>query len=352
MARGAGQELNVRSPTGCFLRTAHSVVGDKNGWIFISDKDNHRIFQISPDGELSLLAGSGKQGYSDGVGEKASFSWPSGLAMNEDGDIYVSDSCNNRIRRVQRDGTVTTYAGSGEQGLKEGWRSTARFFSPLGLAFGDDGTLYVADAVNLRVRQITRDGYVTTVAGNGVCGHVDGTPEAASFRGPGGLCIDDDAVLYVGDFGRQSHVRCVASEKVWTLKELDEPGEPPEDASFSSIYGVAVDGSKSLYVADQRESVVWRVREGEVRKAVTEVNNPAGMFLTSSGDLVICELCRTRRGSKANATGCHVQVVRSVGPPLLSGWHRLIPPVLPKSTHRRDMRNYFKSLKPQEHFGC
>ena len=144
---------------------------DPSGNLYIADTDNHTIRKIAPDGTVSTLAGlAGASGSNDGTGSAARFNAPFGIARGPDGDLYVSDSLNHLIRRVTPAGVVSTYAGS-TGGFTDGTPSVARFTQPRGVAVAANGEVFVADYGNLRVRRIARSGggagAVSTLAGNG-----------------------------------------------------------------------------------------------------------------------------------------------------------------------------------------
>src|SRR5690606_13331021 len=122
---------------------------------------NHRIRKITTDGTVSTLAG-GTAGFADGPGNEAKFNQPIDVAVDREGNVYVADNMNHRIRKITPDGEVTTLAGS-TAGYADGSGATAQFQSPSGLEVDDSGTLYVADRNNHRIRQISADGTVTTL---------------------------------------------------------------------------------------------------------------------------------------------------------------------------------------------
>ena len=141
-------------------------------------------------GAASVLAGDGRDGWQDGSADVARFSEPFGLAAAPDGRIFVSDAgSSHRIRQIAADGTVTTVAGGG-RGFADGRGSQARFATPSGIAVAPDGTLVVADTGNHAIRRVSASGVVTTIAGDGTAGYVDGPSAQARFNAPVGVAVD------------------------------------------------------------------------------------------------------------------------------------------------------------------
>jgi len=170
---------------------------DGKGNVFVTE-DNCSVRKITPQGEVSTVAGKGSQGSSDGIGSLATFDRPEGLAVDRAGNIFVCDCFNNKIRKVTAEGIVSTFAGSGEKGWKDGIGTQAEFSLPIGIVIDNEGTLYVCDWSNHCIRKITSEGMVSTIAGSGK-GFVDGVGVNAMFNNPYQIARDSEGNLYVTD---------------------------------------------------------------------------------------------------------------------------------------------------------
>ena len=150
-------------------------------------------------GTVSTVAGSETSGFQDGTGADAQFNSPMGVAIGGDGCLFVADTENHRIRKIKADGTVSTVAGSGAEGFQDGAGADAQFYRPWGVAIDGDGCLFVADNGNNRIRKVEPGGTVSTVAGSGTEGFRDGTGADAQFNDPTGVAIDGNGCLVVAD---------------------------------------------------------------------------------------------------------------------------------------------------------
>jgi sugar lactone lactonase YvrE len=172
--------------------------------VYVAEIGNHAIRKIS-NGVVSTLAGSGTAGYADGSGTAASFNSPHGVAVDSAGWVYVADACNHRIRKISPQGMVSTFAGSGATGSGNGGyadgTATAKFNAPCGVAVDSYGWVYVADTSNYRIRKISPDGVVSTLAGSGTFGYAEGSGTDAQFKSLWGVAVDSAGNVYVGEAG-------------------------------------------------------------------------------------------------------------------------------------------------------
>ncbi len=211
---------------------------------------------------FTTLAGvAGEAGFANGTGAAAQFSFPSGIAVDGTGNLYVSDSGNNVIRKVTPSGVVTTLAGTaGASGSTDGTGAAVRFNVPDGIALDASGNVYIADTVNNTVRKMTPSGVVTTLAGTaGVSGSNDGTGAAAQFNGPFGIAVDGSGNVYVSDRNNCTIRKITPSGAVTTWAGTagvqnfyDGTGVA---AAFFDPAGIAIDTSGNLYVDDQTEMI-------------------------------------------------------------------------------------------------
>jgi hypothetical protein len=246
------------------FRVPQGVAVDQGGNVYVADAGNHTIRKINPDGVVITLAGNAGQGGSaDGAGADARFAYPTGVAVDSAGDVYVADSGNFTIRKVTASGVVTTLAGcAGIDGSADGIGVEARFGQhQLGVAVDGAGTIYVADAGNHTIRKVTAAGAVTTLAGTaGMPGTADGTGAAARFEWPNGVTVDSAGNVYVADGFTIRKI--TAAGRVTTLAGAREYGSADGTGGAARFFvstGVAVDGTGNVYVADSENHAIRKV---------------------------------------------------------------------------------------------
>jgi serine/threonine-protein kinase len=266
------------------LDSPAATIRDPDGNIYISDSNNHRIRKINPAGLISTIAGTGTAGSAGdgGPATAAQVNAPNGLALATNGTLYIADSNNQRIRKISTDGVITTVAGVGSKGFSGdgGPATAAEFANPNGLAIAADGSLYVADPGNGRIRKIDPQGIISTVAGNGVYGYAgDGGPAtAAELRIPN-VAISPDGVLYIADYDNQRVRRVTPDGVITTVAGTGSDGYagdggPAIRAQLSGPTSTAVDGAGNLYIADDGNDRIRRVDSHGVITTVAKASQP------------------------------------------------------------------------------
>ncbi len=203
---GTGTDAQFNEP--------YSVAIDSDGNVYVGDLENHRIRKITSGGVVSTLAGTGTSGFmddTDGMAGSAQFNAPSGVAVDSDGNVYVADLRNHRIRKITPGGVVSTLAGGGITGTpcpgttgttitcRDGAGNVAQFNYPYGVVVDSAGNVYVADSDNHRIRKVTSTGVVSTLAGTGTSGSINGKGNVAQFNTPYGVAVDSAGNVYVAD---------------------------------------------------------------------------------------------------------------------------------------------------------
>ena len=212
---------------------------------------------------ISTIAGDGRTGLLDGAAGEARFADPYGLAFADSGTLYVADGGdNNRIRRLSSEGQVDTLAGGAAEGLRDGRGAAAAFHTPSGLALDAAGNLYVADTGNHAIRKVTPDGSVTTLAGNGTPGFRDGPAAQALFNGPLAVAVDGQGQGWVAD-SYNDRVRVIGSDgQVRTVAGGERPGWADGPLGVSRLdtpSGLAFDDAGTLWIADTRNDAIRRI---------------------------------------------------------------------------------------------
>ncbi len=190
---------NNSNGTSATFNNPRGMAIDRAGNLYVADRDNHAIRKITPSGAVTTVAGIGTAGSSDGPGNVASFNYPSGVAVDASGNLYVADSNNASIRKISTGGIVTTVAGSVVVGTDDGTGATAHFDTPLGITIDNDGNIVVADTGNHSIRKVTPLGVVTTLAGYGSSGLKNAVGANARFNSPLGITVGPDGTMYIAD---------------------------------------------------------------------------------------------------------------------------------------------------------
>jgi sugar lactone lactonase YvrE len=300
-----GAAARFNGPTG--------VAVDGGGILYVADQGNNTIRMITPGGVVSTLAGSAlvAPGSADGLGALARFSGPTGVAVRGSGDLFVTDTGNNTIRMITPLGQVTTFAGTaGVQGSADNTGALASFSGPSGLTLDGSGNLYVGDYQNSIVRMITPGGVVSTLAGTAnIWGNVDATGAAARFYGPTGLAADGTNVIYVADYGNNA-IRAITPAGVTTTLAglgnfIGAVNGTGAAASFNEPYGLAIDGSGTIYVADWDNHLIRKVAAGGIVSTLAghagtagsvdasgtaaSFRFPSGVAVDSTGQVIVAD---------------------------------------------------------------
>jgi sugar lactone lactonase YvrE len=244
---------------------------DRDGNILIADALYHRIRRVTPDGTITTIAGDGiPQFWGDGgPATQANLQYPTGVTVDHDGNVFIADAANHRIRRIDTDGIITTVAGTGGAGYSgdNGPAVNAMLHHPTGVAVNHRGELFIADDYNHRIRHVGTHGKITTIAGTGLdaFGGDGGPATSAYLSNPTEVLLDGDQNLLIAD-SSNGRVRCVSADD-GTITTIAGGGvEAPVDGlPATSVYlggaptGMAFDGAGSLLVCEEYGNRVWRV---------------------------------------------------------------------------------------------
>ena len=241
------------------------MVCDAGGNLFVADVVNHKIKKITPAGVVTTIAGSGVAGYTDGNGTAAQFNRPNSLVMDAAGNLYAGDFLNYRIRKITQAGVVTTLAGSGVAGFLNGTGAAARFRGMAGMTIDGAGNIYLGEISNWVIRKITPAGVVTTFAGAGTPGTTDGPGNTATFHSPGYLAIDQSGNIFVTDYGSHVIRKVTPAAAVTTFAGTVGSGgfinAFGTNAKFTSPGGLAFDTNGFLYVSDAGNNVIRKIAD-------------------------------------------------------------------------------------------
>jgi trimeric autotransporter adhesin len=267
---GAATAAGLFSPSGVAL--------DSAGNLYIADWENHRIRKVAAEsGIITTVAGNGSQGFSGdgGAATAAGLNYPTGVAMDSEGNLYIADYGNNRIRKVAAgSGIITTVAGNDSRGFSgDGGAATAAGLDrPYDVAMDSEGNLYIADTYNNRIRKVAAaNGIITTVAGNGSNGMSSGdsgAATAATLSGPNSVVLDSAGNLYIADYGNHRIRRVAAGSGIITTVAgngslgFSGDGGAATAAGLSYPIGVALDSAGNLYIADFSNHRIRKVAAG------------------------------------------------------------------------------------------
>lgn len=293
-ADGAGTSAKFYFP--------HALATDAQGNVYVQDVWDHKIRKITPNGAVSTFAGS-SEGYENGSGNSSKFNNPYGIAVDAKGNVYVADLGNNKIRKITSNGTVSTLAGS-SSGYTNSSGSSAKFNNPYGVAVDAQGNIYVSDMGNHVIRKISPDESVSTLAGS-TKGFADGSGTSAKFNTPSGIAVDTQGNVYVADAANHKIRKITPNGTVSTLAGsssgfLDATGT---NAKFDNPNGITVDTLGNVYVADNYNNKIRKITPiGEVStlvgtddgfadgsKNTAKFNFPFGIAVDKDGNLFVAD---------------------------------------------------------------
>jgi len=263
----AGYSGDGAAASGAQLNDPYGVYVDASGNIFIADLGNEVVRKISTDGKIATVAGNAPNANFTGDGgpaTSATLNQPLGLATDPSGNLYIADSFNHRIREVTTDGNINTIAGSSPGFSGDGGPATsAQMNRPFGICFDAAGNLYIADSQNNRIRKVATDGTMSTVAGNGTAGFAgDGGPATkAQLDRPWDVKVDAAGDLFIADYSN-NRIRIVTPDGVintiagGTGPAYTGDGGPATSARLNEPTSIAVDTNGDIYIADSSNNVI------------------------------------------------------------------------------------------------
>jgi len=303
---GAATSSRIESPAG--------IVADGAGNLYIADAGDNRIRKVDTAGVVTTVAGTGSAGFSGdgGPATSAQLYFPGGLALDGQGGLLVADVLNARIRRIGTDGIITTIAGDGTSsfGGDGGPATAAQLFGPAGVTADSLGTIYIADAHNQRIRRIDTSGIITTVAGNGSADFTGdgGAATSAALDTPDHVALDDHGNLYIVDQGNNRIRRVDVTGVITTIAGggVGGDGGAATDAFLTSPAQLAIDGAGNLLVADESANRVRRIDAAGIISTVTgtgsmaasgdggpatsaTVDGPDGLAFDAAGNLYVAD---------------------------------------------------------------
>ncbi len=314
VSTAAGNGVESYSGDGGAARAAQlnqpsAMTFDVAGNLYIADAANNRVRKIAPAGAISTVAGTGVAGYSGdgGPGTQAELNSPEGLTADADGNVYISDSGNNRIRKLLPNGTIITIAGNGNASFygDGGPADQASIHDPHAIFSAGGGHIYIADTGNQRIRELLPDGAIITVAGNGSPGPAgDGGPAlSAQLNSPTGVALDNAGDLYIADQGNNrvrivtpdGNIATVAGSAAYGLGD----GGAATAAQLDAPEAVALDAAGNVYITDFGHDRVREISGGAITTiagtgnccytgdggpaSAAQLNGPSGLLVDSAG---------------------------------------------------------------------
>ena len=263
---------------------------DSSGNLFIADTFNNRIRKVDTSGNISTVAGTGTVGFS-GDGDPATsaqLNFPHGVALDSSGNLFIADQDNQRIRKVDTSGNISTVAGTGTAGFSGdgGPATSAQLAGPLGVAFDSSGNLFITETSNNRIRKVDTSGNISTAAGTGTAGFSgDGGPAtSAQLKNPTGVAVDSSGNLFIADRTNNRIRKVDTSGNITTVAGTGATGSleggysgdggPATSAKLSLPEGVAVDSSGNLFIADRLNHRIRKVEALGSQAGTTPASTP------------------------------------------------------------------------------
>ena len=271
------------------LNLPHGVAVDGSGNVYIADTNNHRIRKVDPSGTTATIAGTGVSGFSgdSGAAVQAQLNLPHGVAVDGSGNVYIADTNNHRIRKVDPSGTTATIAGTGVSGFSgdSGAAVQAQLNLPHGVAVDGSGNVYIADTNNHRIRRVDSSGTTTTIAGTGVSGFSGdgGAAVQARLNSPHGVAVDGSGNVFIADTNNHRIRRVDSSGTITTIagtgvSGFSGDGGPAVQAQLYLPHGVAVDGFGNVYIADTNNHRIFKLPlYGRVSESLPDAVERAGL---------------------------------------------------------------------------
>ncbi len=291
------------------FETPVDIAISAGGILYVADYNDRRIRKIS-GGQVSVLAGDGHFGTKDGAGDTAQFVDPYRIETDANGNVYVMDQADARVRRITPNGFVSTYAGSGVSGFKDGDASVALFRQGMGgITMGAQGIVYIDDTNNGRIRKISATGQVSTFAGRETKGFVDGDTSVAEFLNPNSILFDKQGNMYVADNGNYCIRKITPAGMVSRFTGTGTQGMADGAAGaaqFHYIYDMVIDKDGNLFLSDG-DRIRKVTPQGQVSTiagsttgytdgdgATAQFNYPAGLAIDTNGDLYVADAMNNR----------------------------------------------------------
>jgi uncharacterized protein (TIGR03437 family) len=297
------------------LNGPDGVAMDSAGNLFIADYYNNKVRKVTPAGTITTVAGTGDDGSGGDLGPaiSARLSHPSGVAVDNAGNLFIADYMNNRIRKVTPGGTISTVAGNGTEGYNGDSipATSAELWLPIGVAVDSAGNLFIAELTGYRIRKVTPAGTISTVAGNGSPGYNDGPATSAGLNFPTGVAVDGAGNIFIADRGN-NFIRKVTPAGMMSRvagngnQGFSGDGGPATSAALSYPSGVAVDAAGDLFIADAGNNLIRKVTpDGTISTVAGNrtsssggdggpatsagISSPPGVIVDNAGNLFIAD---------------------------------------------------------------